>query len=149
MKIIIVGIGKAGMALTEQLARDHDVTVVDTNHELITSVVNIHDVMGVCGNGGCYSVLDEAGAGTADLLIATTSSDEINILTCLVAKKIGVGHIIARIRNPEYEKQLRFMRDELGLSMIINPEKVTAREIARILRFPNAVKLESLSLIHI
>ncbi len=143
MKIIVVGIGKAGMALTEQLAKEHDVTVVDTNHDLITSVVNVHDVMGVCGNGGCYSVLDEAGAGNADLLIATTSSDEINIVTCLVAKKIGVGHIIARIRNPEYEKQLRFMRDELGLSMIINPEKVTAREISRILRFPNAVKLES------
>lgn len=145
MKIIIVGIGKAGMALTEQLAREHDVVVVDTDRDLITSVVNIHDVMGVCGNGGCYSVLDEAGAADADLLIATASSDEINILSCLVAKKMGVEHTIARIRDPEYEQQLSFLQDELGLSMIINPEKVTAREIARVLRFPNAIKLESFS----
>ncbi len=143
MKIIVVGIGKAGMALTEQLAKEHDLVVIDTDQELITNVVNVHDVMGVCGNGGCYSVLKEAGAEDADLLIATTARDEINILTCLVAKKVGVSHIIARIRNPEYEKQLRFMRDDLGLSMIINPEKVTAREISRVLRFPNAVKLES------
>ena len=82
---------------------------------------------------------------TADLLIATTSSDEINILACLVAKKLGVQHTIARVRNPEYEKQLRFMREELGLSMAINPEKATAREIARVLRFPTAMKLESFS----
>lgn len=143
MKIIIVGIGKAGMVLAEQLATEHDVTVIDTDPDLITSVVNVHDVVGYCGNGACYSVLAEAGARNADLLIATTSSDEINTLTCLVAKRIGVSHIIARIRNPEYEKQLRFMRDEFGLSMIINPEKVTAREVSRVLRFPNAVKLES------
>jgi trk system potassium uptake protein TrkA len=72
-------------------------------------------------------------------LIATTSSDELNILSCLVAKKLGVSHTIARIRNPEYEKQLRFMREELGLSMVINPERAAAREIARVLRFPAAM----------
>ena len=87
----------------------------------------------------------EAGGGRADLLIATTSSDEINILACLVAKKMGVQHTIARIRNPEYEKQLRFMREELGLSMSINPERAAAREIARVLRFPAAMKVETFS----
>ena len=101
--------------------------------------------MGVCGNGASYDVQKEAEADKADLLIATASSDEINILTCLVAKKLGIPHTIARIRNPEYEKQLRFMREELGLSMSINPEKATAREIARVLRFPAAMKLESFS----
>lgn len=145
MNIVIVGIGKAGSALTRQLANEHNVTVIDHNQDLIQNIVNVYDVMGVCGNGACYSVQDEAGVSGAELLVATTSSDEINILTCLVAKKAGVRHTIARISNPEYEKQLRFMRDDLGLSMIINPEKVTAREIARLLRFPNAIKLESFS----
>ena len=78
---------------------------------------------GLAGNGGCYDVQKEAFEDGADLLIATTSSDEINILACLVAKKLGTQHTIARIRNPEYEKQLRFMRDDLGLSMFVNPEK--------------------------
>ncbi len=146
MKTIVVGAGKSGTALAHQLSLDgHDVTVVDTNPQLIERIVNIYDVMGICGNGASYEVQQEADVSHADLLIATTSSDEINILTCLVAKKLGVQHTIARVRNPEYEAQLRFMRGELGLSMAINPEKETAREIARILRFPNAVKLESFS----
>ena len=94
------------------------------------------------GNGGCYDVQKDAFEDGADLLIATTSSDETNILACLVAKKLGTPHTIARIRNPEYEKQLHFMREELGLSMVVNPEKATAREIARVLRFPSAIKRE-------
>ena len=106
------------------------------------NIVNIYDVRGVPGNGGCYDVQKEAFEDGADLLIATTSSDEINILACMVAKKIGTQHTIARIRNPEYEQQLHFMRDELGLSMIVNPEKTTAREMARVLRFPSAIKRE-------
>ena len=112
---------------------------------LVENIINVYDVMGVCGNGASYEVQKEAEVAHADLLIATTSSDEINILACLVAKKLGVQHTIARVRNPEYEKQLRFMREELGLSMAINPEKATAREIARVLRFPTAMKLESFS----
>lgn len=145
MKIIIVGAGKVGSALTQQLSAEHKVTVIDQNPQLIDNIINIYDVMGVCGNGASYEVQKEAETGRADLLIATTSSDEINILACLVAKKLGVEHTIARIRNPEYEKQLRFMRNELGLSMSINPEKAAAREIARVLRFPAAMKLESFS----
>lgn len=143
MKIVVVGLGKVGRALTAQLAaEEHDLVVIDQNAEIIENIVNIYDVRGVAGNGGCYDVQKEAFEEGADLLIATTSSDEINILSCLVAKKIGTRHTIARIRNPEYAKQLRFMRGELGLSMVINPEKATAREIARVLRFPSAIKRE-------
>ena len=145
MKIIIVGVGKVGLALTKHLSRENKVTIIDQNPQLGDNLINIYDVMGVCGNGASYDVQKEAEADKADLLIATASSDEINILTCLVAKKLGIPHTIARIRNPEYEKQLRFMREELGLSMSINPEKATAREIARVLRFPAAMKLESFS----
>ncbi|MBE6964256.1 MAG: Trk system potassium transporter TrkA [Ruminococcaceae bacterium] len=145
MEIIIIGAGKVGMELTKQLAADHNVTVVDQNAQLVQNIINIYDVMGVCGNGAGYEVQMEAQVDKAELLIATTSSDEINILACLVAKKLGVKHTIARIRNPEYEKQLRFMREEMGLSMSINPEKAAAHEIARVLRFPAAMKVETFS----
>lgn len=143
MRIVVVGAGKVGRVLTEQLAAEkHDIVVIDQDTDLIESLVNIYDVRGVVGNGGCYDVQKDAFEDGADLLIATTSSDETNILACLVAKKIGTPHTIARIRNPEYEKQLHFMREELGLSMVVNPEKATAREIARVLRFPSAIKRE-------
>lgn len=146
MKIIVVGVGKLGNALVQHLSQEgHDVIIIDTNASIIDSVVNVYDVMGVCGNGASYLVQREAQVAEADLLIATTSSDEVNILACLVAKKLGVDHTIARVRNPEYERQLRFMRNDLGLTMALNPEKETAHEIARVLRFPNAVKMESFS----
>ena len=145
MQIIVVGAGKVGTSLTAQLIREHRVTVIDQEPRLIENIITVYDVMGVCGNGASYEVQKEAEVGKADLLIATTSSDEINILACLVAKKLGVAHTIARIRNPEYETQLRFMRGELGLTMSINPEKAAAHEIARVLRFPAAMKLESFS----
>ena len=143
MRIVVVGAGKVGRVLTEQLAAEkHDIVVIDQDTDLIESLVNIYNVRGVVGNGGCYDVQKDAFEDGADLLIATTSSDETNILACLVAKKLGTPHTIARIRNPEYEKQLHFMREELGLSMVVNPEKATAREIARVLRFPSAIKRE-------
>ena len=145
MKIVIVGAGKVGVALARKLSEENRVTVIDSNPQRVENIINVYDVMAVAGNGASYEVQKEADTEHAELLIATTSSDEINILACLVAKKLGVEHTIARIRNPEYEKQLRFMRGELGLSMAINPEKATAREIARVLRFPNAMKLESFS----
>ena len=143
MQIVIVGLGKVGRALTEQLtAEGHDIVAIDCDAGRTEDIMNVYDVRGVAGNGACYDVQQEAFAAGADLLIATTSSDEINMLACLVAKKIGTRYTIARIRDPEYERQLRIMRGELGLSMIINPEKATAREIARVLRFPSAIKLE-------
>lgn len=145
MKIIIVGAGKVGLALAQNLSREHSVTVVDQNPQLVEHIVNVYDVMGVCGNGASAGVLKEADAERTNLLIATASSDELNILICLVAKNLGVHHTIARIRNPEYGEQLRYMRSTLGLSMSINPEKATAREIARVLRYPNAMAVESFS----
>ena len=144
MKIIIIGAGKIGRALVEGLSKeDHDVSVIDTNKEVIEELVNTCDVFGICGNGALYSVQEDAGAGEADLVIATTGADEINMLICLLARKLGASHTIARVRDPRYEKQLRFMRDDLGLSMSINPEKATAHEIARVLRFPTALKREA------
>ena len=143
MKIIIVGVGKVGLALTKHLSRENKVTIIDQNPQLVDNIINIYDVMGVCGNGASYDVQKEAEADKADLLIATASSDEINILTCLVAKKLGIPHTIARIRNPEYEKQLRFMREELGLSMAVTPDLYAAREIFRQLQLPAFLRRES------
>ncbi len=146
MNIVIVGDGKVGRALTEQLTREgHNIVIVDTNPKVIDEIVNSLDVLGISGNGASYEVQMEAGVDKADLLIAATSSDEINILCCLVAKKIGAKSTIARVRNPEYSKQLTFMRNELGLSLAINPELSAANEIFRILRFPAALKIDSFS----
>ena len=137
---------KVGRVLTEQLAAEkHDIVVIDQDSDLIESIVNIYDVRGVAGNGGCYDIQKDAFEDGADLLIATTSSDETNILACLVAKARYTGALLCAIRNPEYEKQLHFMREELGLSMVVNPEKATAREIARVLRFPSAISARSSS----
>ncbi len=146
MKIVVVGAGKVGQTLAAQLAREnYNVTIIDTDAVILDRLVNTYDVMGVEGNGANYDVQVEAGVPSANLLIATTDSDEINTIACLVAKKLGVQHTIARVRNPEYEKQLRLMRRELGLTMAINPEKEAAREIARGLRLMGASKVESFS----
>lgn len=146
MKIIIVGDGKVGMTLTEYLAQEgYDVAVIDNDQKVVENVTNLYDVMAISGNGANYNVLVEAGAEKADLLIAATSSDEVNILSCLMAKKIGTKHTIARVRNPEYAQQLVFIREELGLSMVVNPELEAAREISRVLRFPAAIKLDCFS----
>lgn len=143
MKIIIVGCGKVGTTLAEQLNREnHDITLIDTNEEAIQNISNSADVMGVTGNGAVYQVQMEAGIQDADLLIATTNSDELNMLCCLIAKKAGNCHTIARIRNPEYSSEIRYIREELNLSLAINPELAAAREIARLLRFPSAIKIE-------
>lgn len=143
MKIIIVGCGKVGTTLAEQLNREnHDITLIDTNEEAIQNISNSADVMGVTGNGAVYQVQMEAGIQDADLLIATTNSDELNMLCCLIAKRAGNCHTIARIRNPEYSSEIRYIREELNLSLAINPELAAAREIARLLRFPSAIKIE-------
>lgn len=143
MKIIIVGCGKVGTTLAEQLNREnHDITLIDTNEDAIQNISDSADVMGVTGNGAVYQVQMEAGIQDADLLIATTNSDELNMLCCLIAKKAGNCHTIARIRNPEYSSEIRYIREELNLSLAINPELAAAREIARLLRFPSAIKIE-------
>ena len=132
-----------GTTLAEQLNREnHDITLIDTNGEAIQNISDSADVMGVTGNGAVYQVQMEAGIQDADLLIATTNSDELNMLCCLIAKKAGNCHTIARIRNPEYSSEIRYIREELNLSLAINPELAAAREIARLLRFPSAIKIE-------
>ena len=144
MRIVVVGDGKVGHALVKELSREgHDVVIIDSRQSVVDETVNSLDVIGVVGNGASYSVQTEAGVERADLLIAATSSDELNILCCLVAKKIGASSTIARVRNPDYSRQLAFLRDELELSLVINPELAAANEIFRILRFPFALKVET------
>lgn len=146
MNIIIVGLGKLGITLTKQLVSEgHDVTVVDTQSEKVSTVVDTYDVMGICGHGATKEVLEEAGTSRAKLIIAATASDELNILTCLIANRMGVESTIARVRNPDYYAQTQFLRNELGISMIVNPEFETANEISRIIRFPSAANLDSFS----
>ena len=143
MKIIIVGCGKVGNTITAQLIKEkHDITLIDIRSNVISDVANRYDVMGVVGNGASLSVQKEAGIDETDLLIAVTDSDELNLLCCLIAKKAGNCSTIARVRNPVYSKEIGFIKDELGLSMTINPEYAAATEIARILRFPSAIKIE-------
>ena len=144
MKIIIVGCGKVGMTLIKQLSREkHDITVIDVRNEAISEATNTYDCMGVVGNGASYSVQKEAGVEQSDLLIAVTGSDELNLLCCLIAKKAGNTSTIARVRNPVYSKEIDYIKEELGLSMVINPEYASATEIARILRFPSADKIDT------
>ena len=144
MKIIIVGCGKVGTTLAEQLNNEHhDITIIDKNTAVLSAITERIDVMGVVGNGAVYKVQMEAGIQETDLLIATTNSDELNMLCCLIAKKAGNCHTIARIRNPEYNSETRYIREELGLSMAINPEMAAAMEISRLLRFPSAIKIDT------
>ena len=144
MNIIIVGLGKLGVTLTKQLINEgHSITVVDINNEKVASVVDTYDVMGVCGNGVTCETLETAGASKAKLIISATASDEVNILCCLIANKMGTENTIARVRNPDYAAQMQFLRNELGISMVVNPEYETANEISRIIRFPSAANLDS------
>lgn len=144
MNIIIVGLGKIGTTMTKQLvAEGHDVTVIDIKHDTVVSTVDACDVMGICGNGASREILEEAGTAKAKLIIAATPSDELNILSCLMAKRMGTENTIARVRNPDYATQNQFLRDELGINMIVNPEFETANEISRIIRFPSAAHLDS------
>lgn len=140
MKIIIVGCGKVGVTLAEQLTTEkHDVTVIDLNYKKLRSVTDSIDVMCIEGNGVSSETLMEANIKDADLLIATTESDEKNVLCCLVAKKTGNCHTIARVRNPEYIKEIRHIKDELNMAMVLNPDRAAASEIARLIRYPSSV----------
>lgn len=144
MKIIIVGCGMVGRSLAAELnGEGNDITVVDVNATKVKDVSGRYDIMGVVGNGATLSVLREAGIDKADLLIAVTGSDELNLLCCIIAKKRGNCQTIARLENPEYYKEAAYLRDELGLAMVINPQQATANEIARLLRFPSAISIDS------
>ena len=144
MNIIIAGCGKVGRALAEQLSREkHDITVIDRKPEAIQQITNIADVRGVVGNGASFEIQMDAGIDTADLMIAVTDADEVNLLCCLIAKKAGGCQTIARVRNPVYHHEIHHIKDELGLSMVINPEWEAAMEMARLLRFPSAIDIDT------
>ena len=145
MKIVIAGCGKIGAAVLSNLVSEgHDVVVIDNDDSVITYLTNIHDVMGVCGSGTDYETLSEAEVQNAELFFAATGSDELNMLSCFIAKKMGAAHTIARIRNPEYNSSsFSFMKQNLGLSMSVNPEMLAAHELHNILRLPSAVNIET------
>ena len=144
MDIIIVGCGKVGEALARELNEEgNNITVVDEVASKVKHIATKYDIMGVIGNGATHQVQKEAGVRSADLLIAVTGSDELNLLTCLMAKKTGECQTIARVRNPEYRKSLPLFKEDLGLAMIINPEQTAAMEMARVLRFPSAIQIDT------
>ena len=144
MKIIIVGDGKVGFTLAEHLSQEkHDITVIDTNDDALKRASEALDVMCVKGNGASISALRESGVDTADVIIAATSMDEVNMVCCLTAKRLGAKYTIARVRNVEYALELSTLKKELGIDLVINPENATAVEIARLLRFPPAANIET------
>ncbi len=144
MKIIIGGCGAVGYTLAERLSEEkHNITVVDTDPKEIDQISTDLDVIGVTGTCSSLSVLKEAGVDSADILIAVTDRDEVNLLASLIAKKTGNCQTIARVRNPEYYEEAGFLRSELGVSMIVNPELSAAREITRLIQLPSATEIET------
>ncbi|MCD8119006.1 MAG: Trk system potassium transporter TrkA [Lachnospiraceae bacterium] len=144
MNIIICGCGKVGSTLAEQLNEEgHDVTIIDNDREVAERMSSQLDVQSVLGNSTSYHVQSEAGVEDSDLLIAVTDKDEVNLLSCLIAKKAGDCHTIARVRNPEYYREIDFIKEELGLSLAINPELTCAHEILRLIRIPSALEIDT------
>ena len=146
MNIIIVGCSRVGETLAAELVNeDNNITMIDLSNEKIKDITSRYDVMGVVGNGATHKTQLEAGVESADLLIAVTDSDELNLLCCIIAKKSAKCRVIARVVSPEYRTEISYLKNELGLEMIINPEFESAKEIARVLRFPSALKIETFS----
>ena len=144
MKILVIGDGKVGRIIVENACREgHEVVVIDVNDKNIEELVNKWDVIAIKGNGASYDILRSADCGKADLVVAATSSDETNILACLISKKMGAKSTIARVRNHEYHNQLQIIRDDLGIDIPINPEKETADDITKILNFPEALRVDT------
>ena len=144
MKIIIIGGGTVGAAICAQLVQEgHDLTVVDTKQNILNEISNTCDIFGINGNGADVDILKAAGAEKAELLIALTASDEINILACAAAKKLGTKHTIARVRNPEYSELMRLLQNEMRLSLTVNPDLAVAKAIYRMFRFPTAAKIDT------
>ena len=144
MNIIIVGCGKIGENLAEQLnEQGYNISIVDVDAEKVNKISERCDCLGIVGNGATNAVLESAGINEADLLIAVTGSDELNILCCIVAKRSGHCQTIARVKNPEYSTEASYLKNELGLAMVINPQYAAAKEIERILRFPSAMKVDT------
>ena len=143
MNIVLIGCGTIGRTILDELSKEgHTITIIDEDKEKIAKLIEKYDVSGVAGNGASLDILQAAGVKNADLVIATTTSDEVNILACLVAEKIGAKHTISRVRSPDYYKQGTILRDELGVDMIVNPEHETAIEIANMINLPSVSKIE-------
>jgi trk system potassium uptake protein TrkA len=144
LRIIIVGCGKVGATLIKELDKEgHEITIIDRKAEKIQEITNMYDIMGIVGNGASYSVQKEAGIESADLIIAVTDSDELNLLCCTIARRDRSCAAIARVRTPDYSKEVGYIRERLGLALVINPELETAREAARILCLPTALDVSS------
>ena len=144
MKIVVIGDGKVGRSIIEHVSKEgHEIIVIDKNPNVVEQLVNAYDVMGVVGNGASYEIQKSARVEKADLLIATTPSDEINILSCIVSKMLGVKATVARVRSYDYSNQTNLMAKNLGINMIINPEMMTADEIMNVINFPEAISIES------
>ena len=146
MKIVIIGLGVIGRTILRSLStEDHTITIIDEDKEKVERLIERYDVFGVVGNGACMDIQREAGVYEADLVIVLTRSDELNILACLVAKKIGAKNTIARVRNPDYRRQVAVMKDDLGIAMIVNPERETANEIFDLINLPSIAQVEHFS----
>ncbi|MGI6264336.1 MAG: Trk system potassium transporter TrkA, partial [Acutalibacteraceae bacterium] len=147
MRILVAGCGKIGTAIVASLAQEgHDVVAIDNDPAVLGRLTNIYDVIAVTGNAADCDTLDEAGIASAQLFVAVTGSDELNMLSCYMAGRMGAEHTIARIRNPEYnDRSLNFIKQQLGLSMAINPDLLAAQELFNLLRFPSADKIETFS----
>ena len=144
LKIIIVGCGKVGRTLVDRLSKEgHDIVIIDENQDRLDNLTNLYDIMGIQGNGASYSTQVEAGINDADLIIAVTDSDELNLLCCTIAKQVGDCASIARVRNPDYSKEITYLQEKLGLVLIINPELEAAREISSILSLPSTLEVSS------
>ncbi len=143
MNITIIGLGTIGRTILKNLSKEnHTITIIDENAVKVESLIEKYDVFGIVGNGASMDIQNEANVKNSDLVIAMTNSDELNILACMVAKKVGASNTVARVRNPDYSRQIIDMKDELGISMVVNPEKETAREIFNLINLPSVENVE-------
>lgn len=144
MKIIIVGAGKVGEYLfTDLNTEDNDIILIEKKQDILNEMLSKYDIMGISGSGTNYDVLEEAGVNECEVFISVTESDEVNIISCIFAKNMGAKYTIARVRNPEYYAKYDFVKDVLGIDLVINPEFVAAREISRGLKYPSAHSVET------
>ncbi len=146
MRVIIIGMGRVGITLTEELCKEgHNIIAIEKDSSVLQECVNKFDIQGICGNGCSAEILKEADIDKCDMFIAVTPQDEINILCCIVARALGAKNLVAHVRDPEYYEQFEFLRGNLGIDMFVNPEQAAAQEMLRVLRFPAAMKVNHFS----
>ena len=143
MKIVIVGGGKVGNAICKELEEYCDIVLIDSDPDVVEMAFSQYDIQAVVGNGADVNIQREATVENADIFLAVTSSDELNLVSCIVAKELGVKYIIARVRDPEYRNSVDFIRDRLGITAVINPEEEAAKKIAQIMQYPTALGIET------